>query len=295
MTILRPLLERLIDYAGLFPPALLPMAHAVDDFAAYRQGEFAWMLGRFVVPAARIPELEEAAHGLLPEPGQAPWQLSVLGGTDGNGTREVLEDLRRRHPEGELAAPAVEMKASTPADAEALLRALPAPLEVFVEVPWEDPEPLIAALAGSHGRAKFRTGGITPEAFPSTAQLASFLAACHRHGVAFKATAGLHHPLTGGYRLTYQPESPRGTMFGFLNVFIGSLLLGAGRLGEDDLLRLLDDGDPSRFHFTADGLGWQGETLGWEQVAQARGRFALSYGSCSFVEPLEDLQRLNLL
>ena len=59
---LRILLRGLIDYAGLFPPASLDMADAVRNYAAYREGEHAWALGRFVVPAARLEEFERVAR-----------------------------------------------------------------------------------------------------------------------------------------------------------------------------------------------------------------------------------------
>src|SRR5689334_18488590 len=63
---LRILLDRLIDYAGLFPPAALDMTAATRNYAAYREGEYAWILGRFVVPAARKSEVDPA------------WPLAVL-------------------------------------------------------------------------------------------------------------------------------------------------------------------------------------------------------------------------
>src|SRR5438552_3294700 len=50
---LRALLAGVVDYAGLFPPARLPLDQAIRRYAEYRQGTDAWMLGRFVCPAAR--------------------------------------------------------------------------------------------------------------------------------------------------------------------------------------------------------------------------------------------------
>jgi hypothetical protein len=41
---LRVLMTELIDYAGLFPPAALPMKASVDNFDDYRRSEHAWML-----------------------------------------------------------------------------------------------------------------------------------------------------------------------------------------------------------------------------------------------------------
>ena len=55
---LHALIDGLIDYAGLFPPAALDMAEAARNYASYAQGEYAWVLGRFVVPAARLGEVD---------------------------------------------------------------------------------------------------------------------------------------------------------------------------------------------------------------------------------------------
>src|SRR5215475_5990741 len=79
------LLSGLIDYAGLFPPAALDMPTAARKYAEYREGEYRWALGRFIVPAARLDEFEKAAEGILPDGGWEGddfWRLSVLGGGD---------------------------------------------------------------------------------------------------------------------------------------------------------------------------------------------------------------------
>src|SRR5262245_33954247 len=55
---LRTLLEGVIDYAGLFPPAKLPLDAALRNYARYRRQAESWMLGRFVLPAARLEELD---------------------------------------------------------------------------------------------------------------------------------------------------------------------------------------------------------------------------------------------
>lgn len=54
---IRVLLDRLIDYAGLFPPAALTMQDAVRNYARYREGEFSFALGKFVVPKERVKEV----------------------------------------------------------------------------------------------------------------------------------------------------------------------------------------------------------------------------------------------
>src|SRR5512141_363943 len=77
MTSLRTFLTGIIDYAGLFPPASLPMAAATANFAEYLAGPDRDLLGRFVVPASRLSELSDAARDLLPRHGDSePWRLS---------------------------------------------------------------------------------------------------------------------------------------------------------------------------------------------------------------------------
>jgi hypothetical protein len=56
----RALLERLIDHAPLFPPASLPPTEALAAHARARAADEAWLLGRFVCPASKLVELDDA-------------------------------------------------------------------------------------------------------------------------------------------------------------------------------------------------------------------------------------------
>jgi len=73
------LLHGAIDYAGLFPPAALDLGAAVANYASYRSGTACWALGRLIVPAARLRELEAAAAPCFPT-GVHPWRISALAG-----------------------------------------------------------------------------------------------------------------------------------------------------------------------------------------------------------------------
>jgi hypothetical protein len=112
--------------------------------------------------------------------------------------------------------------------------------------------------------------------------------------VPFKATAGLHHPLRGEYRLTYEPDAPSATMFGFLNVFAAAALAAAGA-GDGELIELLEERRRSAFTFAADGLRWGSHVVTLDQLERSRTSFAVAFGSCSFREPVDDLQELVLL
>ena len=121
-------------------------------------------------------------------------------------------------------------------------------------------------------------------AFPPIADVATFLRACKKAGVAFKATAGLHHPLRCVKPLTYAPDAPTGTMHGFLNVFLAAALLDHA----DEILR---EEHPDAFAFDDDGASWRGHRVSTE-LARDEPRLRDVVGSCSFEEPIGDLRAL---
>lgn len=296
--LLKALLHDLVDYAGLFPPAKLDMQPAVEEFARQRAGSHAWMLARFVVPATRLGEFETAAQEHLPRDEDAePWRLSVLPGTDPEGARRRIDAFNSTHQEvanGLAVADAVEYKPTSEAD---IIRAagIFRDLEIYFELPYNtELGSLMAAVAQQGGRAKIRSGGVSADAFPTAAEVAYFLATAWKTGIPMKATAGLHHPLRGEYRLTYESDSPVGTMHGFLNMFLAAGFTRAG-LDQEEVAALLEERDLSAFTFTEHHVRWRGHALDLKSIRATRDCFALSYGSCSFAEPLEDLRRLQLL
>jgi hypothetical protein len=241
---MKDFLASIVDYAGLFPPAELGMADAVRDYARVRSGPDRWMLGRFVVPAARLDEFRTAG-------GDADWELSVL------------VDRKLDVP----GARAYETKAASEAEIWA------SDVPVFFEIA-ATATALLPAIRRAGGRAKIRTGGV-----PSSVELAGFLRACAAEGVAFKATAGLHHPVR------------HAAGHGFLNVFLAAALARGGA-PEPELVRLLEETSPAAFRFDAAG-GWRG--MSRDTLIESRRRFALSFGSCSFQEPLDHLRELGFL
>jgi len=297
-TTLRTLLRSLVDYAGLFPPAALDMPAAVHEYAAHRAGADAWMLGHFILPASRLDEFEASLASLGGSAIGDVWQLSVLASADLDATLTAIDDFntRSRASEGRTAvADTIELKLEAVPDLEAALAAVPAGLTTYVELPVDDDlARYLAAISRAGARAKVRTGGVTPGAFPASHALARFIQACADAGVPFKATAGLHHPLRGEYRLTYEPGSPHGMMFGFLNVFLAAAFARTG-LTARELAMLLEEGDVTAFAFTESGASWRGRSVSRTEISAVRHHVALSFGSCSFREPVDDLRSLGLL
>lgn len=298
MNAIRTLLNEGIDYAGLFPPAGLDMETAVANFAQYRSGPAAWALGRFIVPATRLADFEAAAARHLGPIAAEPWRLSALAGLDpGSDLEQVGKFNHKWSASGVPAftADTFEVKATSSGAVEEIMRRVPAGLQAYVEIPIDrDPAGLIATIGRLGGRAKVRTGGVTPNDFPATAELLRFIRGCILAGVAFKATAGLHHPLRAEYRVTYAPDSPHATMFGFLNLLLATAFLQSG-MDEADAARLLEERSPDAFGVDARGISWRNHRLDLRSVSEARRVGMISFGSCSFTEPIADLESLHLI
>lgn len=315
------LLDSVVDYAGLFPPAKLPMQAAVEAYARDRVGPEAWMLGRFVCPASRLEEFSKAASPLLPgtfatsgyrehaagHGGGEPWQLSVLA--DGVGETDAADGLRRdldriaafntRHAHEDLGLAVVdtlEIKPPTPDLVDQVWDEIPDDIFPFFEIPAEgDARGFIAALPGHGAAAKIRTGAVTAEGFPSPQRVALFLEACRLADIPFKATAGLHHAMRGEYPLTYEAGSPKGVMFGFLNLLVAATLAHAHRVEASVLVDCLTEKEARAFTLTDDGLSWRRLVVDVTEIARAREVFSVSFGSCSFEEPVAELRSLSLL
>jgi hypothetical protein len=286
--VLRTLLAGAIDYAGLFPPAGLDMATTARNYADYRAGADAWALGRLVVPAERLAELEREAAELLAARRGGPWRVSALLAGDLEDDTKRVEAFNRRQ-QGAAVVDAVEARAAAPWEVEVAREALPRGASLFIELPLEDdPHALLTAVRDAGAMAKVRTGGVTPDAFPSPAMLARFLRACASLAVPFKATAGLHHPLCAEYPLTYAGDSDRGTMYGFLNLLLAAVVARAGG-DEPELIALLEERSPSTFRIDAEAVQWRGRRLDERAIAEARRDLVRSFGSCSFREPLDSL------
>ncbi len=301
--IIRDLLTRLIDYAGLFPPAALDMQSAIRNYEYYRRGENSRWLGRFIVPVAMLDEFEKAAEGILPDGGWEGddfWRLSAIIGSDLSADLNRIASFNFKHakldsPTGVAIIDTIETKANTPSDIQNTKELVPEKLTTYIEIPiHEDPTELIQAIGAEGAFAKVRTGGITADAFPKSQHLARFLACCAEEDVAFKATAGLHHPLRSMNRLTYKPDSASALMHGFLNVFLAAAFAQNG-LGVAQLAELLEETLLEAFRFEEGCVYWRDEMLVVGHIRNARSLFSISFGSCSFTEPIEDLQRLHLL
>ena len=287
---LRILLSDAIDYAGLFPPASLDMPAATAKFARYLDSEFHWMLGRFVVPAERLAELET-----LLKPNRARgWRITALLG---RAFKEDLKSIVQFHLKaGERAhVDAVEFKIAAKDEINPILELLPQGTEAYVELALRDDlAEQVEAIRMARLRAKIRAGGAKPGEFPRLQQVARFIAVCASAGVPFKAAAGLHHPLRGVYPLMAAKRGPHAPMHGFLNVLLTAAAAKSGAM-ELQLPELLALRDLKAIAFHKNGASLRNVKLGNQQLRETRQQLAIAFGSCSFEDPLQDLAALDLL
>ena len=234
------LLARLIDHAPMFPPASLPVEEALAEDRRALESRHAFMLARLVWPASSAQALP------------ADRAISLVLDAEPAGAPEAVE-ARYRDDLGELAGLSEE---------------------VYVEVPVDEALDDRLDAVASHGfQAKVRCGGAE---VPSSAELGRFVRACRARGIAFKATAGLHHAVrTNGEH-------------GLLN------LLAAGAFTGDEEAAL-SERDASAFALTGSAFSWRDRAAGADDLAGLRGGLLHSVGSCSFFEPIEELEALGML
>lgn len=308
------LMDGLIDYAGLFPPAKLAIPGAVEQFARATRSEHAGFLSRFICPVTALMDLTE--HGAMLMPGTfatsgyremaddlPAWSVSALIDDDLDECLGVIDEFNEHHryeEHGLARVDAIEIRVASPDEIDESLDLIPEDLSPAFEFPKAvvmggDPRGYIAALAGNDAMAKVRCGGVTPDLFPSPADLARFIHACHLAEVPFKATAGLHHPVRAMQNLTYEANPPRAVMHGFLNVFLAAALVKVAGIDEATTVRVLEETDPKAFVLTDTDAGWRDITINLLELARVREAFATGYGSCSFEEPVADLRGLGLV
>jgi hypothetical protein len=312
----KALLNGIIDYAGLFPPAKLAMDAAFARFVEHRSSDDGWMMARFVCPAARLEELEPRVVDA--DASQLPITVSVLGrggatlenfleSVNGDekrmaafaaslGERVVADAFEVRLPEAGGAAVAVN-------EAWGRLtkngsRSLTPFFEVSLLGEWRPRLPAAVAAvrdtdrkAGDGNRVglKIRCGGLEAAAIPEVEAVAAAIATCRATGVPLKATQGLHHPFRH-----HDPELDT-WVHGFVNLFTASVLAHVHDLPVKKLIEIVADVDPKAFHIGPERLGWRHLEASAEDVAKSRRNLLTSFGSCSFSEPRDDLRGLGVV
>ncbi|HZR04983.1 MAG TPA: hypothetical protein VFA61_04055 [Candidatus Udaeobacter sp.] len=299
---LRTLLSHSIDYAGMFPPCSLGLEPALGNQAEYVRSQDAWMLGAFVLPTQQFDTTRQLLSHF---DAQRPLRVAALGPKTSSADTflEALDDADAairslsRHNVDLVSISHLEMFLPHQVDVASLKEAksILGDLPVFWEAPPDRAEQTIRLLAEFNSDAdsatfgyKLRTGGVTADSFPSSMQIAKALVTPATHQLPIKFTAGLHHPLRQ-YREEVQTK-----MHGFVNVLGAAVLAAEHRWDMNQTAMMLEDENVDSFSFTDDFFAWREWRIEIKRLEYRR-RFVVSFGSCSFDEPREDLRVLNLL
>jgi len=325
---LQKFMNGLIDYAGLFPPAKLPLDEAITEYISHLKEDKKWMLGRFIIPLSQLNDLEEFIPqfeniGIL--------RLSVLGGQSTSDkiflqqTKDeitVINNYRKKH-EGKITIEVIETKLPSNSPSKKIMSNVvdllnSNNLEHYHEFPklpyvginystnedegdWDAKiTPTIEMISNLENTGiKLRCGGIVKDAFPSVEQVAAMIQNCSIHKVPVKFTAGLHHPIRH-HSSEYDTE-----MHGFINMFSASVFASTFPKPKNEqekfrmfilLSHMIDCQNESDFDFLDDKLVWKvGDDresrfeISKDIIEESRQNTAISFGSCSFQEPMDDL------
>lgn len=301
---LRALLAHSVDYAGLFPPAALDLEPALKNYISYLGSKDHWMLSSFVLP---MEKFGDAGRFISVDSETGPLRISALGPKTLNAG-DFLEKLEtaikgieqfQSQDFGLVKISQMEMPLFPGADAGSLKQAAQLiagrTIDVFWELPLNEVGRLVPLLAQCNQELidrpfgfKIRTGGVSPDAFPSARCVAEPLLAAANYRVRLKFTAGLHHPVR-----MFRDEV-KTKMHGFLNVFGAGVLALEHGWDAPQIASMLEDENAGSFAFDDGTFRWRNWQVESQSIETHR-RLITSFGSCSFDEPREDLQSLGLL
>ncbi|HEX7187053.1 MAG TPA: hypothetical protein VF423_02420 [Actinomycetes bacterium] len=269
-----PLLAGLVDDAALFPPGNAPMPVALAEHARYREAPWSAAIGPFLCPASRIDELmaqlpadQDIRVALVNDVTDAA-ALHARGAAlrmSGLAWLETRHDRLGEDPDAVAGGPG---------------RNAAAPF-AYLEVPRTGFDAALDLVGDTRSfqAAKYRTGGVTPDAFPTEHELAAFLVACALRGVPFKLTAGLHHAVRSRTAQGFEQH-------GLLNVLVATRVALMGGSVDDVAVPLAQR--------SADPL--VGFVQHWDEATCTGVRAAFrSFGCCGVTDPLGDLAALGLL
>jgi hypothetical protein len=256
----------LVDDAAMFPPGNASAAVALAEHLRYRDSWFADLVGPLLVPAKAFVAFV-AAHDAAGAPEVA---IVLIGST-------ALPSAPR---------PGLTVAGFETAVSDVPLPEVPAGTTLAAEIsPGAAGGRVLAAVAelaetGRPVTAKFRTGGTTPDAFPSEDVLGGVIALAVAARAPMKLTAGLHHAIR------FTDPTTGFEHHGFLNVVVAMsrALAGGDRASLTEALAARESGP----------LVDEVRSLSTDDVTAVRRQFT-SFGCCGVEDPINDLVELGLV
>lgn len=315
---LKYFMTRIIDYAGMYPPAKLPFTDAFSNYLNYQNDADNWMMERFVFPIAKHNEISTFSTNLSTHKHLV--KLSILPQYSDSERifvetfREDFQNLLQAVKEspGEFDLNFFEFKLPKEIAEADQNRVYPffdelisitkirpnQKVKFFIEMSigsdWKYSMNRFTNLLTYYPKAKqlgfkLRCGGITSDTFPEAFIVANAIHLCREKDLPIKFTAGLHHPLS------HFNSSLNTRMYGFFNILGAAVLSFTHLLSLNELEEMIMEERIDHFSFADQGMKWRDYVVNTEQIKQARENFCTGYGSCSFDEPRRDLRSLQLM
>jgi hypothetical protein len=312
----KTLVNGLFDYAGLFPPASLPLTEAFSEYLGHRSEPDAWMVGPFVIPVQKLSEVtillqnEQLASPVLFDVlPRAATSLSLLQESLAEDLAACTRFLETNQGKAEITSFEFRFPDGIFSDTGLGVHAVTAVSDLFEEAGFEQASvfgelvrgasfeseiaPYFLSLSSSQSRlkilGKIRCGGMAQTDFPTTAEIAAYIHFAAQLGYPFKATAGLHHPIR------HFNSGQSVWMHGFINVLFAATMARVHSLNPAEIQQILEDEEAQSFIFDRTGIAWRTLKATNTDFIGVRRNLALSIGSCSFNEPRADLFELRLL
>ena len=296
-------LDKLIDYAGLFPPAKLEIEPSLKNYAESIHSSDSWIMSQFIIPVSRLHEV--SADEMKKYSKDFPLRLSLIS-ADISNEIDIVNQFLNRYENSTIFTGHESRISDLSTFSQHLLDIHQLPKEQSLDfVSFYEVGPSENWLSQMNETVskistfntnyetnigfKLRCGGVEAYMFPPVEDIAHVILACIEAGVSMKFTAGLHHPVR------HYNESVKTKMYGFFNIFIGGMIAHKFSLGIDSLVGILVDENSENFKFDENGLSWKNYSISNFEIQNYRQTSFISYGSCSFDEPREDLQQLGLL
>lgn len=315
---LKEYLSGIIDYAGTFPPAKLSLDVALKNYSQYIQGQYSWMLGRIVLSASSLEQVSSIAKEQKLFDKSPAWRISAVFKLEQNAENflknltiemEHVREFGQLHSFDEVLVDSLEI----PLPEEILKKSEEELIDLFSSVTFLANDLAVKPrifLEGSFGvnpgylctainkfnlkfnekiALKVRTGGVVPSAVPTPEQLSQSIASAAKEKIAIKATAGMHDPIR------HMDENVGCKLYGFLNFFTACLMAYKFNLEGAPLTEILKTERVDVFHFEREWFSFQNKKFNLSEIKKIRREWALSFGSCSLLEPVEFLRQYGLL
>lgn len=294
---LKNFMTGLIDYAGLFPPASLDIQTVLDNYTAYLESEDGWILGRCILPASQLYRVTFHPGfrcSVIVSPAVSEEEFDQL--VKFCAMKGRVEMVETRFPED---INSLEHFSEHFQQLHSRLRQTGLQdVQLFVETKnVADAAAAIASFNNSRSGGdvirdvgyKLRCGGMEKQVFPPPEKVAGAISICREHDIPIKFTAGMHLPFRN-YSVDIKVMQ-----HGFVNVFGAALLCWGCNLSTKEITECLRDENAGHFHFMNESFSWKNKMIPVSEIKRLRQSRVISFGCCSFTEPVEGLRSPNLL